>query len=146
MFCYKTSFSKKAVFSEKTAKNPFVGGYDPVLRGGEHLVTKTNITFFVDIDVLNIFHLTTFSKKAMFSKIKAKNYFLGPSPLLRERGRAGWTTKINIIFFGENGVTNTVFKFFSQKTPVWLKRKKLVLGAHFPPYLWFYWSDCVQKQ
>ncbi len=25
MFYYKTSFSKKAVFLEKTAKNPFVG-------------------------------------------------------------------------------------------------------------------------
>ncbi len=28
MFYYKTSFSKKAVFLEKTAKNPFVGGHD----------------------------------------------------------------------------------------------------------------------
>ncbi len=27
MFYYRTSFSKKAVFLEKTAKNPFVGGY-----------------------------------------------------------------------------------------------------------------------
>ncbi len=28
MFYYKTSFSKKAVFLEKTAKNPFVRGHD----------------------------------------------------------------------------------------------------------------------
>ncbi len=28
MFYYKTSFSKKAEFLEKTAKNPFVGGHD----------------------------------------------------------------------------------------------------------------------
>ncbi len=28
MFYYKTNFSKKAVFSEKTAKNSFVGGRD----------------------------------------------------------------------------------------------------------------------
>ncbi len=28
MFYYKTSFSKKAVFLEKTAKNAFVGGHE----------------------------------------------------------------------------------------------------------------------
>ncbi len=28
MFYYRTSFSKNAVFLEKTAKNPFVGGHD----------------------------------------------------------------------------------------------------------------------
>ncbi len=55
MFYYKTNFLKKAVFSEKIVKNPFVGGNNH-LTGEEwgHLVTKINITFFVSIDVLNI--------------------------------------------------------------------------------------------
>ncbi len=73
MFYYKTSFSKKAVFSEKT---PFVRGHDR-LEGRGYLATKVNVTFFVDIDVLNIFHLTIFSKKAIFSKKTKKNYFHG---------------------------------------------------------------------
>ncbi len=87
MFYYKTSFSKKAVFLEKTAKNQFVEGQDHS-EGRGRLVTKINIIFFVGIDVLNIFHLITFSKKkTIFSKITAKNYFWGALPLLREWGR-----------------------------------------------------------
>ncbi len=74
MFYYKKSFSKKAVFLEKTAKNSFVERHDR-LEGRERLVTKINITFFVDIDVLNIFHLTTFSKRTIFSK--SEKLFLG---------------------------------------------------------------------
>ncbi len=74
MFYYKTSFSKKAVFLEKTAKNPFMGGHDR-FEGRRRLVTKFNITFFVGIDVFNIFHSTTFSRKTIFSKITAENYF-----------------------------------------------------------------------
>ncbi len=74
MFYYKTRVSKKAVFLEKTAKNPFVRGHDRFERRGR-LATKINVTFFVGIDVLNIFHLTTFLKKTIFSKIKANNYF-----------------------------------------------------------------------
>ncbi len=46
MFYYKTSFWKKAVFSEKIAKNPFVGGRD-CFEGGGRLATKINIIFFV---------------------------------------------------------------------------------------------------
>ncbi len=34
-----------------------------ILRGRRHLATKPNITFFVGNEVLNIFHLTIFSKK-----------------------------------------------------------------------------------
>ncbi len=37
-----------------------------VLRGGMRLATKINTTFFVGIDVLNIFPLTTFSKKKQY--------------------------------------------------------------------------------
>ncbi len=48
-----------------------------VLRGVGRLATKINITFFVSIDVLNIFYLTTFSKKTIFFKNNVKNYFYG---------------------------------------------------------------------
>ncbi len=85
MFYYKTSFLKKAVLSEKTVKRPFVGGYDH-FKGRGRLVTKISRTFFVGIEVLNIFHLTIFSKKTTFSIITAKNYFWGACPFLRERG------------------------------------------------------------
>ncbi len=64
MFYYKTSFSKKAVFLEKTAKTPLVRGHDRYEGRGQKLIEP----FFVGIDVLNIFHLTTFSKKQYFSK------------------------------------------------------------------------------
>ncbi len=74
MFCYKTSFSDKAVFLEETAKNSFMGGHDS-FDGG--LATHINVTFFVGIEVLNIFHLTIFSKKTKFSKITAINYVWG---------------------------------------------------------------------
>ncbi len=67
MFYYKTTFSKKAVFSEKTAENPFVEGMT-ILKGGGSLATKINITFFVCIEVLNIFHTIIFSKKGIFPK------------------------------------------------------------------------------
>ncbi len=50
MFYYKTSFSKKAVFSEKIMKNPFRGRCDHFEERGR-LVTKINITFFEGIDV-----------------------------------------------------------------------------------------------
>ncbi len=64
--CEKST--KKVVLSEKTLKNQFVGGHSR-FEGREHLAIKINITFFVGIDVLNIFYLTTFSKKTIFSKI-----------------------------------------------------------------------------
>ncbi len=73
MFYYKTSFSKTAVLSEKTAKNPSVGG-DDRFEGRGRLGTTINVTFFVRIEVLNIFHLTIFLKKTIFSKIRKKNY------------------------------------------------------------------------
>ncbi len=86
MFYYKTRFSKKkAVFLEKTAKNLFVGGHDR-FEGRGRLATKINITIFVGIALLNIFHLTTFSEKTIFFKITAKNYFWWAWPFLREQG------------------------------------------------------------
>ncbi len=94
-FIINKFFEKSSIFGEKIAKNPFVGGHGRFRR----LATKISITFFVGIHVLNIFHLTTFSKKTIFSKIKTKNYFFwgGGWPFLREGGR---TTKMNITFIG----------------------------------------------
>ncbi len=60
-------FLKKVVFSEKTAKNLFVERYDR-FEGRGHLASKINITYFVGIVVLNIFHITIFSKKQYFPK------------------------------------------------------------------------------
>ncbi len=74
MFYYKTNFSKNAIFLEKTVENPFVGGHERFEVRGRP-ATNINITFSVGINVLNIFRLTTFSKKTIFSKITAKNYF-----------------------------------------------------------------------
>ncbi len=65
MSYYGSSFSKKAVFLEKTEKNPFVEGLNR-FEGRGCLATKISITFFVGIDVLNIFHFTTFSKKKQY--------------------------------------------------------------------------------
>ncbi len=45
------------------------------LRGEGRLTTKISITFFVGIEILNIFHLINFRKKTIFSKITAKNNF-----------------------------------------------------------------------
>ncbi len=78
MFYYRISFTKKAVFLEKTAKNQFVGGHGSVLRVGGHPATKINTTFFVGIHVLNIFYLTTFlKKKKKFQNISEKLFFFG---------------------------------------------------------------------
>ncbi len=39
-----------------------------------NLATKINITFFVEYEVLNIFHLTIFLKKAFFKINGEKNF------------------------------------------------------------------------
>ncbi len=70
MFYCRTSFSKNAVCLEKTAKTPFAGGHDR-FEGRGRQATKINITFFVGIDVLNIFH------KTIFFKVTAKIFFSG---------------------------------------------------------------------
>ncbi len=71
-------------------------------------------------------------------KKQKKNYIfqnkllLGGMTIFRRMGCR--TTKINITFSMGNGVPNTAWKFFPQKPPYsWMKAKKLVLGAHFPP-------------
>ncbi len=60
MFYYKTSLSQKAIFSEKTAKNPFVGGYDR-FEGRRASGHKNQYNLFCR--VLNIFYFTIFFEK-----------------------------------------------------------------------------------
>ncbi len=44
-------------------------------------------------------------------------------------------------------ISNRVLDFFWELPhTIWLKHEKLVLVAHFPLYLWFYWTDYFQKQ
>ncbi len=116
MFYYKTSFffRKKQYFQRKQRKTHLWEGMTFLRRGC--LTIKINITFFVDIEILNIYHLTVFSKKKIyifFSKITVKNYFWGMNIF---EGTGRWTTKMNITFFGGNEVPTIVFKFFLQKT------------------------------
>ncbi len=66
LFYYQRSFSKKAIFSEKNARNHLWGDMT-VLRGKVCLAIKINITFFVGNEVLNIFYSTIFLKKIVFS-------------------------------------------------------------------------------
>ncbi len=102
MFYSRTSFSKRAVFLEETAKNPFVVGNDH-FQGRGHLATKINITFFVGIDGLNIFYLTIFSKKKnnIFQN-KSEKLFLGGVTIFEGTGDP--TTKMNTTFiFGKWG-------------------------------------------
>ncbi len=103
MFYYKTSFFKKVVVLEKTAKNPFVGGHGrfegtgaPGDKSQYHLFCRhRRFGYFLS----NNF----FEKKIYFPKYKRRIIFWGASPFLRERGGGG-TTKMNInFFFGKRG-------------------------------------------
>ncbi len=74
-----------------------------ILRGRGCLVVKINTNFFVRNEVLNIFHIT------IFSKITAKNNFGGKTIFQRMGCR---TTKMNTTFSVGNGLLNTSLKFF----------------------------------
>ncbi len=75
MFYYKTSFSKKAVFLEKTAKNPFVGGHDRFeVRGASG--DKNQHILFCRHRRFKYFYLTTFSKKNNIFQNIRKTFFL----------------------------------------------------------------------
>ncbi len=77
MFYYKTVFRKMQYFWRKLRKT-HLWVDTTVLRGGRRLVTEINITFFVGVEVLNIIHLTIFSRKRKFSEINVKkNFFRG---------------------------------------------------------------------
>ncbi len=141
MYVRRYSFEQQNFFNLswnnlKKKKKLFVGGYDH-FEGKGRLATKINRTFFVGNEVLNIFHLTTFLEKTIFSEIAVKNNFWRTWSFYREMGCR--TEKMNITFSMGSGVPNTVLKFFSQKSPYRLNEsQKPVLGAHFPPYQWLY--------
>ncbi len=107
---------KKQYFWKKLWK-PHLWEDMTVLRGGEEgcLATKINITFFVDIEVLNIFHLTTFSKKTIFPKITGNKHFWGHD-LLWGTGTSDDKNEYNL-FWGKWG-TGYSFKVFSPENPI----------------------------
>ncbi len=67
---------KSAMLDRKLRKTRLSEGIT-VLRGGRCTETKINVTCFVGTEILNIFYLTIFSKKTIFSKITAKIIFGG---------------------------------------------------------------------
>ncbi len=107
--------------------------------GGGGLATKINVTFFVGIDVLNIFHLTTFSKKTIFSKIKAKNNLEGGTTIFE--GMGCQTNKMNITFLVGKWGTKYSFYFFFSKNPIQadLNPKNWFWGHIFPNICGFIW-------
>ncbi len=72
----KQVFRKKQYFWRKR-RNTHLWEEMTHFEGRGHLATKINITFFVGIDVLNIFYLTTFSKKNNIFQNISEKLFLG---------------------------------------------------------------------
>ncbi len=107
MFDYKTSFSKKAVFLEKTAKNPFVGGHDR-FQGRGTSGDKNQYNLFCRYRRFEYFLSNNFFEKTNVFQNKREKLL---------KGMSGRTIKTNITFVLGNRVSSTVFKFFSQKTP-----------------------------
>ncbi len=68
-------FVKKALFSEKTAKNCFGGASDPFFMERERLTQKINITFFYrELSTGYFIIKQVFRKKEVFSEKTVKNY------------------------------------------------------------------------
>ncbi len=102
MFYYRTSFSKKAIFLEKTAKNPFVEGHGSFEgRGAPGDKNQYNL-FYRHRRFEYFLSYNFFNKNNIFQNIK--NYFWGASPCLRE-GEGGWSDEKNEynLFFSKWG-------------------------------------------
>ncbi len=89
VFYYLAVFSKIAVIFCENGKKPFLGPKS-LLKGRRHLATKKNITSHIGNEVLNIFHLTIFSKEAIFLETEEKilgghDHFLGGGVILRQK-------------------------------------------------------------
>ncbi len=113
MFYYRTSFSKKAVFLEKNAKNPFGGGHGR-FEGRGAPGDKNECNLFCRHRRFEYFLSNNFFvKNNIFQNISEKLFLEGVTIF---EGTGNQTTKMNITFFFVNVVPNTVFKFFSQKT------------------------------
>ncbi len=112
MFYYRTNFSKKVVFLEKTVKNTFVGGHDR-FEGRGAPDDKNQYNFFCRHRRFEYVSSNNFFEKKQCSpKYKRKIIFAGVTIF---EGTGVRTTKMNITFFLVNGVPNTVFKFFLKK-------------------------------
>ncbi len=108
-----------------------------ILRGRRRLVMKINITFSVRNEVLNIFYLTIFLKRTIFSKITLNNNFWGHDNF---SGKGASDDKNEYITFSMgNGVPNIVLKFFLQKSSYQLNEgQKAGFAGKIFPYQWFY--------
>ncbi len=135
MFYYKTSFSGK------TAKNPFVGGHDRLKGRGGVWRQKSTQPFFAGIEVLNIFNLTIFLKKTIFSEITAKNYFWKARPFFREWGVGGQKWKQPFLWEMRNWIR---WSFFLKKAHTGEWKPNTSFRGHI--FLWFYGADCFRKQ
>ncbi len=121
-----------------------------VLRGGKRLATKINLTFFVGIDVLNIFRLTPFLKKTLFSTIR-ENFvvFFGGGGVTIFEGTGRRTTKMNLNFLFGKWCTKYSFQVFFSKNPIPANlHPKNWFWEHIFPHScgWFYWADYFQQQ
>ncbi len=97
------------------------------LRGSGRLAIKINITLFVGNEDLNIFQLTIFfEKKTIFSKITAKNNFLGHDHFVGN-GAPNYKNEYNL-FHGKWGIKYS-FEDFSSKKPI---------RAEWKPKNWFW--------
>ncbi len=129
-------FEKSGIFGEKKVKNYLWENILTVLSEEGRLETKINISFRVDVEVLNIFHSTIFSKKKkkkIFSRITREKLFLGSVTIFEGTGRR--TTKMNRWYnlLYEKWDTDYCFCFFFEKPhTARLKLEKLVLWAYFP--------------
>ncbi len=86
MFNYRTSFSKKAVFLEKTAKNPFVGRRGR-FEGRGAPGDKNQYNLFCGHRRFKYFLSNNFfEKNNFFQNISEKLFLGGASPFLREGG------------------------------------------------------------
>ncbi len=121
---------------EKTAKNTFVGERDRFEGSGES-GDKYQNNLFCRHRRFEYFSFNNFFKESNIFQNNGERLFLRGVTIFEGMGRR--TTKMNITFFWKNGVSNTVFKFFSQKIQCRLtETRKTGFGVHFPPYLWFY--------
>ncbi len=94
MFYYKTSFSKKAVFLDKTVKNHL--WEDKIVLKGGMFGHKSQHNLFCRHHSFEYFSLNNFFEKTIFSKINPKNNFCVHDHFW---GKGRQMTKMNITFF-----------------------------------------------
>ncbi len=96
MFYYRTSFSKKAVFLEKTAKNPFVGR-NGRFEGREAPGDKNQYNLFCRHRRFEYFLSNNFFEENNIFLNNSEKLFWGDVTIFEETGCR--TTKINVTFF-----------------------------------------------